>query len=712
MPNEITAKYKEFKLIDDFTVRQDEDYNAIFKNGKPKHILKRKTSVYNKIYDYKARAIYIEMKEDKISIEFKVESEIYENPDLNDFCINIGEEKYTFIKTTDAYKLDIPYDRIKISGKIAGIFLYYKDENGFTFKRKMLSMTGPHNKKEDHELYYSELKTFDKHAIFVYETWAGYLSINYREKNATDSFINRKKIEYAYKKYEKDLNEGKAKPSILLFEKFCEKYEESARYVFERLIDDGWDNVFYILDKKSQHYKNVPKKYRKYIIKKHSIRHFYEYFNAKAFISTESMNHAIDTSVYNPLIRRRQMLDNYYYYFLQHGIMYTFSLKGRYDFVKNSGFRDNSFVVISSETEGRHFIEEGKFDRNDLIKCGLPKYDYTYKNEDADKILIMPTSRNFEYSVIRDDTKNSTYYNFAKNIIESVPDELKEKVILLPHPLVNKIIGKTELNKYIPEKFIYNELLKDTALLITDFSSLSYDAFYRGSNVIFAWMEKQLCMENQGIEIKISDENAFGDVAYDYEKLKELISKNYFSKQSEENIKKYNDIVEFHDGKNTERFVNYIYGTNLLHKEGERYDINDAKVTGIKNKPYTGEEIKFPSINVNLNGKKLVEKLDYDVEYHDNIDIGTAECEINGKGIYTGTKTVNFKIIKNIKETKIKLNENGLEVSMNKKPLSKDIDYISTEVDYPGICLKKIVVKGKDDYIGQKRILIDMVKKD
>ena len=709
MADEIANKYEEFQLCKDYSVRQDGKYNAIFKNGIPTNILYRKTRVYNKIYDYKARAIDIIMKKDRISINFTVESEECETPDISGFFISIGEMEYDFIKKShSSYQVDIPYDTINIAGKTAGVYLFFKDENGFTFKRKFLSMNGPNDKKEDYDLFYSKLKTFDNHNIFIYETWAGYISLAYREKYATDSFINQKKIEFAYKRYEKDLKEGKVKPSIVLFEKFCEKYEESARYVFERLIDDGWDNVFYILDKKSEQYKKVPKKYKKKIINKHSIKHFYEFFNAKALISTEKMNNAVDISVYSTVISKRQMLDNYYYYFLQHGVSYTYSLKNRYDFAKNSGFRQNSFVVISSEMEGEHFMEDGKFDRADLIKCGFPKYDHAYKNKDADKILIMLTSRNFEYATIRDDTENSYYYKFAKNIIECVPDELKDKVIFMPHPLINKFLEKTDLKRYIPKKLIYDDLLKHASLLITDYSSISFDAFYRGTNVIFTWIERDMVEEKQGMKIKLNDENVFGDIAYDYERLSKLIPENYLSNQREEHIKKFNKIVEFHDGKNTERFINYIYNTNPFHKEGEKYEIEDAIVTGIKKRPHTGEEIEFENIIVMVNGKKLVKNLDYELEYHNNIDVGTAQCKIRGKGIYIGNKTVNFKIMKSIRECELKTYGNQIEVSDNDILLSKEIDYICKEVDYPGIGLKKIIVKGKGKYAGSQRILIDM----
>ena len=72
-------------------------------------------------------------------------------------------------------------------------------------------------------------------------------------------------------------------------------------------------------------------------------------------------------------------------------------------------------------------------------------------------------------------------------IYNAVPDDLKDKVIILPHPLIINEL------KHIPESVSskimlsarYDDLLKQAKLLITDYSSIAYDAFYRGARVIF-----------------------------------------------------------------------------------------------------------------------------------------------------------------------------------------------------------------------------------
>lgn len=706
--NEELIKYKEFELEDGYIIRQSKEFYAIFKDGTPKKVLKRGANVYNRLFDFKPRAKSIIVKKDRISIDFTIETKKHKDYDFNGYCINIGYNFYNFIKKSEKlYSVDIPYDTISIPGKSTGIFLFYKDDNEFTFKKKLLSMTGPHNRKKDHRLYYSQVEKYENHSIFVYETWAGYLTLAYREINNTDSPKEKNKIKLAFLKHKLDFKLGRDKPSILLFEKFCEKYEESAKYVYQKLIDDGCENVYFILDKDSEYYKEVPKKYRKNLIDKHSFKHYYEFFNAKAFISTESMNHSVELTTSNELIRRRQMWDDYYFFFLQHGVMYAYSLKGRNDFIKGSGFRENSFVVVSSEREAEHFIEDGKFDRNDLIKSGLPKLDHAIRNEDADKILIMPTSRNYEYSIIRDDTENSSYYNFSKNIIESIPDEFKDKIVFVAHPLVMEILKKTDLAQYMPNEFSYDELLKDTRLLITDYSSISYDAFYRGSNVIFAWMEKKACLDKLGLELKLNDENAFADIAYDYDNLRNLILKNYNSHPSEENIRKYRDIVEYDDNRNTERFIDFLYDSNLFPEKTKKYDMKDAEVIGIEDRPYTGKSINNPNIKVSIGEKKLIRNLDYKVKNLKNKAIGTATCEIKGIGIFSDCKKVDFEIKRNIGKSKIKIDGEDLNVSIGEIKLTKDKDFIYEEVDYSEVGIKKIVIKGIGEYSGQKGILID-----
>lgn len=106
----------------------------------------------------------------------------------------------------------------------------------------------------------------------------------------------------------------------------------------------------------------------------------------------------------------------------------------------------------------------------------------------------------------------------------------------------------------------------------------------------------------------------------------------------------------------TDAQKNYTFttnGTNQVVTFDTTYQIvafnfNDAEVTPIKDQTYTGKEIT-PSFDVYAGKVKLRKDVDYTVEYKDNIEAGTAKAiiaPVKGLQGYTGSKTVEFKILK------------------------------------------------------------------
>ena len=61
------------------------------------------------------------------------------------------------------------------------------------------------------------------------------------------------------------------------------------------------------------------------------------------------------------------------------------------------------------------------------------------------------------------------------------------------------------------------------------------------------------------------------------------------------------------------------------------------------NQTYTGSALT-PAVTVQLNGQTLEEGTDYTVAYSNNVDVGTAQITVTGKGSYTGSATGTFII--------------------------------------------------------------------
>lgn len=221
------------------------------------------------------------------------------------------------------------------------------------------------------------------------------------------------------------------------------------------------------------------------------------------------------------------------------------------------------YVVVSSQKEAEHFIDLGGFRKEELIVSGLPKFDRSYMNAGADKILIMPTWRIWEFNEMRHDPSSTKYVRMIERIVKAVPADLRDKVVVANHPLFAE---STFLGGNLQDVGSYDELLRDVSLLITDYSSIAYDAFYRGANVVFYWEELEECMEHYGgdTHLMLTDDTAFGPVCRNGGELASAVARLYGDSQPDVYVDHYREIVEFHDGKNTERLLDRLHAEGVI----------------------------------------------------------------------------------------------------------------------------------------------------
>lgn len=389
------------------------------------------------------------------------------------------------------------------------------------------------------------------------------IAVTVRKNNITDKFSHKIKIFFA-----KVLSLLTPKSNIiLLYEKECNKYEESASVLYERLIDLGYNNAYFIIRKTSNHINFIKDKYKKNIIYAFTFKHYYNFFKCNKFLGTETIPHSIELRAANSLITRKMIKKKYKQVFLQHGVMYMVALNptSRGAFLKGGNeLPVDAKIVVSSKKERNHFIDLGGFSKEDLYVTGLPFYDRTIKNDNADKIVIMLTWRSWEYNILQSNYKNSNYYKMIKNILKNIPKEYKDKVIVLPHPLILDFFKNTDINNFIPNIISYDKILEDTKLLITDYSSIAYSAFYRGSNVIFCFEELEDCMSHYNSHLMLNKDNIFGDISYSYSDISDLVKNNYIKGQNIRYKNNYKKIVEFHDNKNTDRLIECLKKDNII----------------------------------------------------------------------------------------------------------------------------------------------------
>ena len=426
-----------------------------------------------------------------------------------------------------------------------------------------LLYSGPDGRSFDEPLGYAQLSRLHLHRhsrlfrvhsgasrLFLRQGARNRMFLTLREKNVTDGFVSGVKLALA-----RAAAALLPRKSILLFEKKSSRYEESASVVFESLVDAGRDHVHFVLE--GDAIEKVPEKYRPHVIKRFSFRHYYHFFAARTLIGTELVAHAMELRTANRLLLRRFRSPKLQYVFLQHGVMYMVALDSaqRSFFRAGPSFPKRSRIVVSSELEKQHFVELAKFKPSALYVCGLPKFDRASLGSDADRILIMPTWRPWEYNTIRTHPEESGYMRMVRDLYSAVPDELKDRVWILPHPLVREALEASSLADHLWVGDSYDAALRRAAMLITDYSSIAYDAFYRGARVVFWWKDKDECMQRYGGHLMLDEQTAFGPVCYDSAALRQAITSSVDTPRDEEYARRFGRIVEFHDGRNTERLI-------------------------------------------------------------------------------------------------------------------------------------------------------------
>ena len=77
----------------------------------------------------------------------------------------------------------------------------------------------------------------------------------------------------------------------------------------------------------------------------------------------------------------------------------------------------------------------------------------------------------------------------------------------------------------------------------------------------------------------------------------------------------------------------------------EEHDVSKASVDAIPDQAWTGSAVE-PRPTVRLGGRTLSEGTDYALSFRDNTDPGTATLTVAGRGSYTGTRDVTFRIVR------------------------------------------------------------------
>ncbi|WP_180963537.1 cell wall-binding repeat-containing protein [Raoultibacter massiliensis] len=140
-------------------------------------------------------------------------------------------------------------------------------------------------------------------------------------------------------------------------------------------------------------------------------------------------------------------------------------------------------------------------------------------------------------------------------------------------------------------------------------------------------------------------------------------------------------------------------------------DIGEAVAEEIKDQCYTGSPIE-PSVELALSGVALETGVDYDLRYDGNVNAGTASAIAEGKGKYSGSKTIGFEIAPtSLADAKVELSsysfphtgsaiEPNVNVSLGGVALTGGTDFEVSYSQNSAIGIATVTVTGAGNYTG------------
>lgn len=286
--------------------------------------------------------------------------------------------------------------------------------------------------------------------------------------------------------------------------------------------------VFYAIDKKSKDYDKI-KKYGN-VIQYESLKHWLYYMSAKVNISTQKAGNPAPALFY--FVHVYLNLYNHRF-FLQHGITK--------DNCKWLYYKDTKFerFICGAKREYDYINQVYGYPKENVIYTGFPRFDNLYDNEvNKRQILIMPTWRNWLGRHLNSLNKNiefkqTEYFKHWNSILNNkdLIDFIEKRDITIsfyPHISMQKYLKDFDTTSKNIE-FVNNfekdiqQMLKTSALLVTDYSSVYMDFAYMEKPIIYYQFDREEYRKNQWQEGYFSyDEDGFGPV---FEKEKDVVAK-------------------------------------------------------------------------------------------------------------------------------------------------------------------------------------------
>lgn len=322
--------------------------------------------------------------------------------------------------------------------------------------------------------------------------------------------------------------------------------------------------IWYIIDGKSADTPKVQRIGR--WIEYGSLKHYIFYAIAKVRISSSFWGGDLPKADYfNKL--KKYIGRNKKFVFLKHGIVKDYLPQHCY----GEGYPN--IYVCGAKPEYDYIHSYFGYPEGIVKYLGLARFDNLHDTKTKNQILFMPTFRKWLTDMSDEEFIHSDYFNKWQNIIQDTRlirllEENRLELIFYPHIMLQKKIylftSRSDAVKVAEfREYDVQTLLKESKLLITDFSSVFFDFGYMGKPVVYYWFDTQKYVQEHYDFTKgyfSYEKDGFGDIVADEDSLVNAISQciNCNFNLNDKYKKRIDEFFPLKDRQNCERIYNEV----------------------------------------------------------------------------------------------------------------------------------------------------------
>jgi CDP-glycerol glycerophosphotransferase (TagB/SpsB family) len=357
------------------------------------------------------------------------------------------------------------------------------------------------------------------------------------------------------------------------FEKFASTAQDNGYAFFDYVASNKLhDDFYYVLSKDSADYPAVAAKHGKQVLQHGSFKYYLYLIMANVLVGSELRRHVYSLRVrsgfmYDTVTSKRGV-------FLQHGV----TAFKKTDYFRNVANRGNfDLVITTSKSEEKIVHDYWNYPTDQIGLTGFSRWDLLEDKsaqEPMKRIFVMPTWRTWLEDLPSEEFKATEYYQQYSSLLtnQRMLDLLKQhnlKLVFFLHPKFKDYVDSfaADASEYVE---IYgfgetkvNEEMMRSSMMISDYSSVTWDTFYMHKPVIFFQFDTQQYVETWGSYLNM-DTELFGPKAENIDQvadaIEQMVASDFAVDVKYEPM--YDEYFIAHDHNNSQRIFDAVNKMN------------------------------------------------------------------------------------------------------------------------------------------------------